>query len=137
MDVTVKAIGGVTQGKNCGMDVTRKRIGNTTVEYAPITCMCFNAKGFGDWGEGITPDIDLTNEANTIGVSDKNFPLPRCDWGDANHDIALAATIADITGKKISQSATRAMLHSTSLTPAVSIAKPIEGIRIYHEAIDF
>ena len=137
LDVTVKAIGGVTQGKNCGMDVTRKRIGNTTVEYAPITFMCFNAKGFGDWGEGITPDIDLTNEANTMGVSDKNFPLPRCDWGDANHDIALAATIADITGKKISQSATRAMLHSTSLTPAVSIAKPIEGIRIYHEAIDF
>ena len=103
------------------------------VEYAPITFMCFNAKGFGDWGEGIVPDVDLTQEDNELGVYDKNYPLPRADWGDYNHDIALAAAIAKITGKGISQSATRATAEDNSLTPATSIAKPMEGIRIYHE----
>jgi hypothetical protein len=95
--------------------------------------MCFNAKGFGDWGEGIVPDVDLTQEDNELGVYDKNYPLPRADWGDYNHDIALAAAIAKITGKGISQSATRATAESNTLTPATSIAKPMEGIRIYHE----
>lgn len=133
LDFPVTLIGSQTEGKNCGMDVTRKSIGSTIVEYAPITFMCFNAKGFGDWGEGIVPDVDLTQEDNELGVYDKNYPLPRADWGDYNHDIALAAAIAKITGKGISQSATRATAEDNTLTPATSIAKPMEGIRIYHE----
>lgn len=133
LDIPVRLIGSTTQGKNCGMDVTRKKIGNTTVEYAPITFMCFNAKGFGEWGEGIVADVDLTKEDNAMGVADKNYPMPRCDWGDINHDIGLAAAVADVTGKKIAPSATRATYSSTPLTPTQSIAKPIEGIRIYHQ----
>lgn len=66
-------VGSTTEGKNCGMDVTRTTIANTdvTVEYAPITFMCFDAKGYGGWGEGINPDVDLTNEANEFGLCDK------------------------------------------------------------------
>jgi hypothetical protein len=112
------------------MDVTRRTIDGTTVEFAPITFMCFNAKGFGNWGEGIEPDIDLTNDSNEMGVSDKNYPLPRADWGDINHDIALAAAVAKITGKNVSMSSTRSS--SAELTKSdISMPCEVEGIRNY------
>lgn len=133
LDFPVRLIGSTTEGKNCGMDVTRRTIGNTTLEYAPITFMCFNDKGFGDWGEGITPDIDLTSESNGTGVSDANYPLPRADWGDVQHDIALAVAIADITGKSISQTRTRTTKCAPRYSDVKMIPKAAEGIRIYHQ----
>jgi C-terminal processing protease CtpA/Prc len=130
LDFPVMLIGSQTEGKNCGMDVTRRTIGSTTLEFAPITFMCFNAKGFGDWGEGIVPDIDLTDDANEMGVSDRNYPLPRADWGDYNHDIALAAAVAKITGKNVSMSSTRSS--SAELTKSdISMPCEVEGIRNY------
>lgn len=130
LDFPVKLIGSTTEGKNCGMDVTRRTIDGTTVEFAPITFMCFNAKGFGDWGEGIEPDIDLTNDSNEMGVSDKNYPLPRADWGDINHDIALAAAVAHITDKSISTSSTRSSCE-TLLKSDISMPHEVEGVRNY------
>ena len=130
LDFPVMLIGSQTEGKNCGMDVTRRTIGSTTLEFAPITFMCFNAKGFGDWGEGIVPDIDLTDDANEMGVSDRNYPLPRADWGDYNHDIALAVAVAKITGKNVSMSSTRSS--SAELTKSdISMPCEVEGIRNY------
>ena len=131
LDFPVTLIGSQTEGKNCGMDVTRKNIDGITLEFAPITFLCFDAKGFGGWGEGIKPDVDLTNEGNEMGVSDRNYPLPRADWGDYHYDVALAAAIAKITDKKISQGATRASVSDGDIAPALSIAKPMEGTRIY------
>jgi C-terminal peptidase prc len=107
LDVPVKLIGAQTEGKNCGMDVTRKSIGGKNIEFAPITFMCFNAKGKGDWGEGIAPDIDLNDEANSYGVHDVNYPMPRTDWGDNEYDIALVVALAEITGKGITTTSTR------------------------------
>lgn len=131
LDVPVTLVGSQTEGKNCGMDVTRKMIDGTTVEFAPITFMCFNAKGFGDWGEGIVPDIDLTKENNEAGVSDKNYPLPRADWGDYNHDIALAVALAKITGRSVSDTTRSTTL--VDLPVAAYIDYEIEGIRNYIE----
>ena len=128
LDFPVRLIGQTTEGKNCGMDVTHKKIGNKEYEYAPITFMCFNAKGFGDWGDGIVPDVDLTTE-NMYGVSDEYYPLPYADWGDANRDIALAVALVDVAGGKLSTS-TRAMSHH-DLTIATKIARPVSGIRVY------
>ena len=130
LDFPVMLIGSQTEGKNCGMDVTTRTIANTTVEFAPITFMCFNAKGYGDWGEGIVPDIDLTTEDNEYGVCDKNYPLPRTTWGDYQHDIALATALAKLTGKSLSAPATRS---SNIAIEASDIALPreIEGIRVY------
>ena len=130
LDVPVTLIGSLTEGKNCGMDVTRPKIGNTYVEYAPITFMCFNAKGFGDWGEGITPDVDLKDQNNGVGVHDGNYPMPRATWGDTQHDIALATALAKILGKSVS--ATRSAAFA-SYQEALSIEPPVEGIRLYHE----
>ena len=133
LDFPVMLIGSRTEGKNCGMDVTRKTIEGTTVEFAPITFMCLNAKGFGDWGEGIMPDVDLTKENNKMGVSDKSYPLPRANWGDYNHDIALAVALAEVTGKNISQGTTRVAADNIDIISAQSITKPADGILLYVE----
>lgn len=132
LDFPVELVGSTTEGKNCGMDVIRRTIGSTTLEYAPITFMCFNAKGFGDWGGGINPDVDLTDDANGLGVSDKNYPLPRADWGDMTHDIALVAALAKVTGRNISILATRSDLGFVKLE-TMHISRPVEGVRNYVE----
>lgn len=129
LDFPVMLIGSQTEGKNCGMDVTTRTISNTTVEFAPITFMCFNAKGNGDWGEGIVPDIDLTSEDNEYGVCDKNYPLPRTTWGDYQHDIALATALAKLTGKSLTQPATRSSVAIEASD--ISLPREIEGIRVY------
>ena len=131
MDFPVRLIGATTEGKNCGMDVTHKRINGKEFEYAPITFMCFNAKGFGDWGEGITPDIDLTSESNISGVYDEYYPLPYTDWGDSKRDIALAVAIADITGKSISQKGVTRCNSESGITIAETMARPVVGTWLY------
>ncbi len=130
LDVPVRLIGSVTEGKNCGMDVTRKTIGGKNLEFAPITFMCFNAKGDGDWGEGIVPDIELKEENNGLGVYDANYPMPRADWGDKDHDIALIVAIAEITGSDITTTRS-ATLEEYSV--ATRIEAPVEGIRLYQD----
>lgn len=129
LDIPVMLIGATTEGKNCGMDVTRRKVGNTHVEFAPITFMCFNAKGFGEWGEGITPDVDLTTE-NDYGISDKNYPLPRCPWGDVEHDVALRVAISAITGQ--APTATRHEATASHLT-TLDIDRPTMGLRLMAE----
>lgn len=132
IDFPVTLIGKTTQGKNCGMDVTRRWIGDLHLEYAPITFMCLNAKGFGDWGEGIEPDIDLTTD-NQMGVSDKYYPIPRCAWGDDSYDIALVSALAHITGKSVKHSDTRAVPAVDDLIIGTELTHPIEGIRLYRD----
>ena len=133
MDFPVTLIGVPTEGKNCGMDVTHKRINGKDLEYAPITFMCFNAKGFGDWGEGIVPDVDLTAESNKYGVYDQYYPLPYTDWGDEKHDIGLAVALADITGKSIAQNGVTRADFNEGIAIAKVIARPVVGIRLYEE----
>lgn len=131
LDFPVRLIGSTTEGKNCGMDVTHKRINGKDLEYAPITFMCFNAKGFGDWGEGIVPDVDLTVESNEYGVSDNYYPLPYTEWGDLKRDIGLAVAVADITGQKISQKGITRSNADENIAIATTVARPVEGIRLY------
>lgn len=126
LDIPVTVIGTTTEGKNCGMDVTRRTFGTTTVEYAPITFMCVNAKGFGEWGEGITPDIDLSMD-NTMGVKDEYFPMPRAEWGDLSYDIGLVAAVASVTGKKISTSDYSATRANIAITPTIAVDRPFVG----------
>lgn len=131
MDFPVRLIGATTEGKNCGMDVSYKNINGRELEYAPITFMCFNAKGFGDWGEGITPDIDLTSSSNISGVYEEYYPMPYADWGDSKHDIALAVALADITGKSISQKGITRSDSERDVAVATVMARPVVGTRLY------
>ena len=95
--------------------------------------MCFNAKGFGDWGEGITPDVDLTDEGNEYGVYDNYYPLPYADWGDSKHDIALAVALAKITGQSIAQKEISRSVAEENIAIAEVMARPVVGTRIYKE----
>lgn len=90
--------------------------------------MCYNAVGFGEWGEGLTPDIDLT-EANSIGVSDEHYPIPRAAWGDLSHDIGLAAAVASVTGKKVGTADVEISRLSSKSLPTIELTRPFEGIR--------
>ena len=131
LDFPVTLIGTTTEGKNCGMDVTYKTINGRDLEYAPITFMCFDANGFGDWGEGIVPDVDLTSSANKYGVYDEYYPLPYTDWGDSKRDIALAVALADITGRSISQKDITRSGVEDNLDVATTVARPVVGTRLY------
>ncbi|MBR5595560.1 MAG: PDZ domain-containing protein [Alistipes sp.] len=131
LDFPVRLIGSTTEGKNCGMDVTHKRINGKDLEYAPITFMCFNAKGFGGWGDGIVPDVDLTVEGNEYGVYDQYYPLPYTEWGDLKRDIGLAVAVADVTGQKISQKGITRGRADEDIAIATTMARPVVGTRIY------
>lgn len=128
LNIPVTLIGTTTEGKNCGMDVTRRTINGIYLEYAPITFMCYNAKGFGEWGEGLNPDIDLS-ASNSIGVSDEHYPLPRAAWGDMSHDIGLVAAVASVTGKKVGSAERQIARLSSKPTPTIKVERPAEGIR--------
>ena len=53
--------------------------------------MCLNAKGDGDWGDGISADIDVKS-------LDKNYPIPRVPWGAdyVMQDVALRMALESI-----------------------------------------
>lgn len=132
LDIPITLIGTTTEGKNCGMDVTRVTIGERYLEYAPITFMCYNAKGFCEYGEGIAPDVDLCGP-NKYGVEDKHYPLPRCPWGDLSHDIALVTAVASATGKSVSQDAATRGAGYDDVDVCHRIASPVVGALLYNE----
>ena len=126
LDVPVTLIGSTTEGKNCGMDVTRRSIGDKYIEFAPITFMCYNAKGFGAYGDGIAPDVNVAFE-NVWECSDEYYPLPRCDWGDIDGDVALEMALSFIVKCEPEYaSATRSEL-SLSIEPQTYIERPFIG----------
>ena len=122
LDIPVTVVGATTNGKNCGMDVTRRTIGSISVEYAPITFMCLNAKGESDWGDGITPDVD-------VKAIDNTYPLPYAPWG-SEHDVALCAALESVGCELFTP--TRARVHH-DIAPAADVAEPLIGIRLYAE----
>lgn len=122
LDIPVTVVGATTNGKNCGMDVTRRTVGSTYLEYAPITFMCLDAKGFGDWGDGIQPDVD-------VKAIDPNYPLPYAPWG-SQQDAALYAALESIGCTATAP--TRALV-GESYAPAATIAEPLIGMRLYPE----
>lgn len=106
LDIPVTLVGAKTEGKNCGMDVMEKTIGSATYEYAPITFINVNAKGFSEYGEGIDPDIDINSYMNKS--TDENvqyfarvYPMPCGEWGATNKDLALMETVMKICGKSV------------------------------------
>ncbi|OIQ22112.1 MAG: peptidase S41 [Flavobacterium sp. MedPE-SWcel] len=92
IDVTV--IGDTTTGKNVGSvtlydsaNFSRSNVnGSHTYAMQPIVLEILNKNGFGDYSDGIAPDIELKEDFGNLGI-----------LGDANEPL-FAAAIADITG---------------------------------------
>jgi hypothetical protein len=125
LDIPVTLVGSTTQGKNCGMDVTRRTIGSLYLEYAPITFMCLDAKGFGDWGDGIGVDIEVVEY-------DKLYPIPYVPWGSsyAAQDAALRCALESI-GYDFEDATRGDAPEREAWDAATTLVEPIEGIRIY------
>ena len=124
LDIPVTIVGDTTQGKNCGMDVTIREIGSVIVEYAPITFMCFNAKGVGDWGDGIAADFNVKS-------LDEYYPLPRVPWGSAYvmEDVALRKAL-ECVGYTF-EGGTRSGVAKSGVECVVTLPESIDGIRLY------
>lgn len=114
LDVEVELIGNVTEGKNCGMEVTYFTDEEYKYEFAPITFMNENGKGFSDYGDGIIPEHYLAAYASNSALSDRQrtlcnyFPVPLTAWDDITNDIALEETVMQICGKSLFTSSSSA-----------------------------
>lgn len=71
IDVEIILIGEKTTGKNVGMEYEDLTVRNNTYRVVPITFQSYNAKGYGDYENGFTPEpnliIDETNPFNESG----------------------------------------------------------------------
>jgi carboxyl-terminal processing protease len=94
IDVEVTLIGQTTMGKNVGMEPVYVIADKEAYIFAPITFQTFNAKGFGDYGGGFDPDVEI-DETNPYG-EDGVYYLPR-PYGSHN-EYLYAEAVKMITG---------------------------------------
>lgn len=59
LDIEVRQIGETTNGKNVGMEGLAKPYKGYTYEFFPITMRLKNEKGFGEYSDGLVPDIEV------------------------------------------------------------------------------
>lgn len=81
--VDVRLIGTTTNGKNCGMEGIEKTFGNYTYSLYPITFYIENAKGFKDYADGFTPDVDFDDSdqyPGDFGTTDDPYTLFALYW---------------------------------------------------------
>lgn len=105
LDVEVNIVGKTTEGKNCGMDVARRKFDSYTYTYAPITFINQNAKGDSDYADGITPQSNFmdytalsTENETTVQRACRIFPMPEVEWDDFTHDFATYEAALQICG---------------------------------------
>ena len=64
-----------------------------------------NAKGFGDYPDGIAPDVMVNNQNSSYADdADNVFPYSFGDWGNMGFNVALRYAYEDILGISRSQS---------------------------------
>ena len=93
VDFPVILIGGETEGKNVGMTVSEVDYETRRFQFSPVTFWVKNAKDFGDYPNGITPDEFVP------ASYDNAFPYSFADWGNIDKNIALQWAYCYITGK--------------------------------------
>lgn len=138
VDVETELIGTRTEGKNCGMDVIDKQIGQYYYSFAPITFLNYNAKDFCEYSDGIKPDADFTElyaiytnryKANPEGESEEDaalrksldwYPIPESPWGNVYNDLALKEAVKRINGTTLFNTGenTRSSEAATTFAPA-------------------
>lgn len=109
IDINVTLIGEQTVGKNVGMEPTDITVGKNTYRFAPITFQSYNAKGFGDYEAGFTPDIKL-DETNPY---QEEGPFYRHRKYGSDGEFLYAAAVKEITGIDILPPKTRSITEST------------------------
>ena len=99
IDFPVKMIGCRTEGKNVGMTVSETTYKGRRFQFSPVTFWVRNAKGWGDYKDGIEPDEYVNNDNGSYADdADNVFPYSFGDWGNMDYNIALQWAYCDITG---------------------------------------
>lgn len=115
IDFPVKMIGCRTEGKNVGMTVSETTYKGRRFQFSPVTFWVRNAKGWGDYKDGIEPDEYVNNDnGNYADDADNVFPYSFGDWGNMDYNIALQWAYCDITG-------TARWTHTPNATKACSM----------------
>ena len=101
IDFPVYLYGGKTEGKNVGMTTTQTSYKGRNYLFSPITFWVRNAKGFGDYPDGFSPDVMINNQNDSYADDiDNMFPYSFGDWGDMGFNKALYYAYCDIVGQK-------------------------------------
>lgn len=101
VDFPVYLYGGKTEGKNVGMTTTQTTYNGRNFLFSPITFRVANAKGFGDYPDGFSPDVLINNQNDNYGDDiDNVFPYSFGDWGNMGFNKALYYAYCDIIGEK-------------------------------------
>lgn len=99
IDFPVFVVGGKTEGKNVGMTTSVTEYKGRQFQFSPITFRLSNAKGFGDYAEGIDPDVILDYQDATSQTDvDNMFPYSFGDWGSYRFNTALSVICESILG---------------------------------------
>ena len=99
IDFPVYLFGGQTEGKNVGMTASTIEYKGRVFQFAPITFRLTNAKGFGDYSDGLEPDVVLNNQnSSTADDGDNMFPYAFGDWNSFHFNRPLATVFYNITG---------------------------------------
>lgn len=112
--INVILIGTTTHGKNVGMEGVELTAGTDKYLLFPITFQAYNAKGFGDFEKGFTPNYEK-DEDNPNGQNFEGYG----EFGTNNGPL-YAQAISLITGSDLASTITR----STNQTKCKAIAKP-------------
>lgn len=120
VDFPVKMIGCRTEGKNVGMTVSDFKYQGRAFQFAPVTFWVINAKGWGDYPDGIEPDEWVNNENLSYDDdADNVFPYSFGDWGNMDYNIALQWAYCDITGKE-------RWTHTPTKSGAIHLPQPVD-----------
>lgn len=146
IDFPVKLFGSRTEGKNVGMEVQEYKYGNKYYEFAPITFRSFNAKDWGDYADGIDPDVMLNNQNSSYEDDiDNVFPYAFGDWDNFDFNYPLYWALCDVqgvdptTGEPLKRSGRSGMTRSQQdeiiRVPSVPLKRPVGtfGSLIYNK----
>lgn len=101
IDFPVTVIGARTEGKNVGMEVKTLNYEGKSYEFAPITFRLTNAKGEGDYADGIVADAGFlmnNQNGNSNDDIDNVFPYSFGDWDNLDFNKALWYALCSIQG---------------------------------------
>lgn len=118
VDVTVNTIGTTTNGKNVGMEAIGRTFGSTEYLFAPITFYSQNAKGFRDYSDGFTPDLEIDEDNyyfGDFGSEDDILCRYAYKWIENGSKPALSrAGISDNTVRRLKLAANdnRSLVHN-------------------------
>ena len=119
IDFDVCLIGGRTEGKNVGMSTSYVTVDGVRYLFSPITFRISNAKGMGNYADGLVPDVQISDQDLNFddGDIDKIFPFSFGDWTVPGANPALDIALNSIDNAEVQ------VRSITSVTPVAACTR--------------